>query len=88
MLQIEGKLETKFISNVTSLDQSKFEEKIMKRWINLRNNSKMIRKNNLKIPPRKAINSKNWARNTLWHKSSGQRRGRTEGERERRENER
>lgn len=45
----------------------------------------MIRKNNLKIPPRKngAVNSKNWARNTLWHKSSGQGGGRTEGERDR-----
>lgn len=42
----------------------------------------MIRKNNLKIPPRKngAVNSKNWARNTLWHKSSGQGGG---GQRER-----
>lgn len=45
----------------------------------------MIRKNNLKIPPRKngAVNSKNWARNKLWHKSSGQEGGRTEGERDR-----
>lgn len=44
----------------------------------------MIRKNNLKIPPRKngAVNSKNWARNTLWHKSSGQG-GQRERERER-----
>lgn len=44
----------------------------------------MIRKNNLKIPPRKngAVNSKNWARNKLWHKSSGQG-GQRERERQR-----